>query len=218
MPVAANLIGQRFGRLIARSPAAARKNGKIVWACDCDCGQTTQVPAGALRSGDTTSCGCRRHDGTTITHGATAGAGGEYAKFPASYRTWLAMRRRCSDPKTIGWRNYGGRGIRVCDRWGESYPAFFADMGEPPPGASLDRINPDGNYEPDNCRWATRIDQARNARHVQQVEIGGEKMRIPDACEKYGVNRGSVKALTCKLKMSSADVFFRLLAQKDIAA
>lgn len=158
MPIL-DLTGRRFGRLQALYPdPSVRKNGQVAWWCKCDCGNTALVASHDLRrpnvkgrSWPTHSCGCRAKE---KRHGLS--------KTP-EWMAWKSLRTRVSNPNYRRWDRYGGRGIKVCDRWKSSFQNFLADMGpRPAKGMSIDRVNNDGNYEPSNCRWATQSEQVRN--------------------------------------------------------
>jgi hypothetical protein len=164
--------GQRFGRLIIvrevehyRAP-----NGQLkrVFFCRCDCGaEKPAVLLSSLLSGNTTSCGCLQKDRVSETHITHGHATGRSRSKP--FATWISMRSRCNNPKNKRYYDYGGRGIKVCDRWNESFENFYQDMGDPPSSAhSIDRYpDNDGNYEPGNCRWATLAQQAMNKRSTK---------------------------------------------------
>lgn len=125
-----------------------------VYMCKCKCGKEVVKPIREIVRGRSLSCGCRNVE-NHIKHGLSR---------QLVHRIWKGMKARCLNPKTTHYRHYGGRGITVCDRWMD-FTAFLEDMGEPPtPTHSIDRINNDGNYEPGNCRWATKSEQARNKR------------------------------------------------------
>lgn len=165
--------GQRFGRLtvLGLNHTATSNAGKERrhWLCRCDCGGEIVVAGGSLTAKtNTRSCGCLRRETSRArmrTHGASNGR---------TYKTWLAMRDRCGNVSSRSYPLYGAKGIRVCERWGSSFEAFLSDMGERPAGKSLDRIDPTGNYEPENCRWASPVEQATNRGPVHQIEYGGQ--------------------------------------------
>lgn len=151
-----DLTGRRFGLLIANS-LAAKRGRKTVWLCACDCGNSTTPSSSDLLRGKTKSCGCLR--GAVPRHGAA-----RRGKQIPEYGVWLQMRRRCDLPTHARYSDYGGRGIRVCNRW-ERFEHFIADMGPRPSDAhSIDRIKNDGDYEPGNCKWSTSKEQAANRR------------------------------------------------------
>lgn len=149
--------GQRFGKLVAWEPTGEKRHGQQVWLCRCDCGNVKSVPIGQLREDDTgtKSCGCMlRESGYKLRHGMTG---------TPIHNCWLNMTKRCRLATSPNYRYYGGRGIKVCDRW-LSFENFYADMGNPPfPGAQIDRIDGDGDYTPSNCRWLSAAENNRRA-------------------------------------------------------
>ena len=186
-----NLSGQRFGRLTVLGRVAAPGAHNAMWECRCDCGKLT-VGAGANLGKTKFSCGCLQSETgkrtletnrlkRTDLHGESASL---------EFKTWASLKGRCLNPANPKYPRYGGRGIKVCDRWIDDFQAFLADMGrKPSPLHSIDRIDNDGDYEPSNCHWATIETQTRNRSTTRHVTIGGETLCVRDWASRLGVNR-----------------------------
>ncbi len=167
--------GRRYGRLLAIARVEGSRPPK--WECKCDCGKAVNVDSHKLIKGKIVSCGCHRQELAT-KHGLS--------KTP-EYKVWAEMKGRCSNPKHKAWRHYGGRGIKVCNRW-ESFEGFISDMGRRPSSKhTIDRIDNNRGYEPGNCRWATVREQGRNRRNNCHVTINGETKTVAEWCEHYGI-------------------------------
>ena len=157
-----NLIEKKFGRLIV-----IKKQGKYkkhtLWLCKCDCGKETIVSNQALRTGRTHSCGCLRKELMTV-HGWSR-------KRKRLYSIWINMKARCRDKNRKNYKNYGARGIKVCKEWAESFISFrnWALASSYQDNLTIDRINNDGNYEPDNCQWLTRIENIKKGDHHADI-------------------------------------------------
>lgn len=152
----------RFGRLVTVCEISPDSYGKRRWACKCECGKLVFATSSALSLGKIKSCGCLKFDSPEFqTHGMSR---------QPTYVSWRNMWTRCTNPAYKQYADYGGAGVTVCERW-KSFENFLADMGSRPEEMSLDRINPFGNYEPSNCRWATRLEQSRNTRGRVAIEL-----------------------------------------------
>lgn len=162
-----DLTGRRVGRLTVSRKSERVAKQAVWWECRCECGNEVVVRTVDLTrtKRPTRSCGCLRRDRlseTATTHGMSR---------TPEFNSWSGMIARCSNPNSKSYPRYGGRGITVSPKWRDSFASFYADVGpRPGPGYSLDRIDPDGNYEPGNCRWASTVDQARNKAHNTKVQ------------------------------------------------
>lgn len=175
-----DLTGKRFFYLTAiKREETVERKGKLRWICLCDCGKTVAVITSNLTSGNTKSCGCYHDSGfQNRKHGM---------RKSKEYGIWFAMRARCNKPQNKGYADYGGRGIKVCEKW-SIFEEFYKDMGPRPEGSSLDRIDNDGNYEPENCRWATPKEQSNNQRSSLLIQHMDETMTLKQWCEKLNLS------------------------------
>lgn len=179
-----DLTGQRFGSLVVVSRAENSRQGTAMWLCQCDCGKTTVVRSFLLRKGRTTSCGCQKYAVHT-THGQT---------HTRLYRIWAAMKNRATNPNSPDYTHYGGRGITICSEWLHDFAAFrdwalshgYAD------DLSIDRIDNDKGYSPDNCRWATRKEQDENRRCNHLITYKGETKTLNQWAEQFHIPYGTL--------------------------
>lgn len=187
-----DLSDQCFGKLLVKKRAASYRRpcgqSVIKWICVCDCGNRTIVAGAKLRGGNTASCGClQKENRLKIKLRATTHGHSSNGIRTKEYRAWSQAKSRCYRLKDRGYKNYGARGINMCEKWKKSFEAFIKDMGPCPPGRSLERIDVNGNYEPTNCRWATTLEQHNNRRDNQYVEIAGERLTVAQASRRMGV-------------------------------
>ena len=183
-----DLTGRKFGRLTAIARSKGSTSSGYKWFCVCDCGNETFVLGSNLRHGHVRSCGClvkefhKRDKSWLLKHGMY--------KSP-EYQAYHDMIQRCTNPESQRWDRYGSRGITVCPRWLESFENFYTDMGpRPSKNHSLDRKDNNGNYDPDNCRWATFIEQVNNKSDNRTYDLNGETLTISQIARKYNIPRG----------------------------
>lgn len=173
----------RFGRLVVVR-FLERRRKESYWICQCDCGNTSEIPGGNLGR-TTNSCGCYRREAQsakTKKHGMDG---------TKEYRAWAAMKGRCLNSSHKSFPNYGGRGISVCAQWIDSFETFYRDMGQSKPGDSIERKDSNGNYEPANCLWIPIALQSRNRRGVRLYDFHSESLTIAEIATKIGIPRNT---------------------------
>lgn len=195
-----DLIGQKFERLTVISYSSSDKNGEKKWLCKCDCGKEKIVYGCNLIYNKTKSCGCIHKENTIracTTHGHSSKGNKTH-----EYLAWRSIKDRCYNVNNPQYKDWGGRGIRVCDRWLESFENFFEDMGlKPTSKHSIDRWpNNDGNYEPGNCRWGTIPEQNRGRRSNRWIEFNGKRLVQKDWSILIGVSEHTVSRFIKKGK------------------
>lgn len=172
-------IGKRYGRFVVQFYVGNRK-----WRCVCDCGEIRDIEAASLTTGNSKSCGCYHREVHT-THGLS---------YSPIRNVHMMMLQRCTNPKHDSYKDYGGRGIKVCERWtgSDGLKNFAEDMGERPEGYKLDRIDNNGDYSPENCRWASEAQQQRNTSRNINVQWDGQTMCLKDWAKKLGIGYGTL--------------------------
>ena len=174
MPNFIDLTGQRFSAVVVLERAENSKRNEVMWRCRCDCGKEFITRARSLRSGEVTSCGClgKEHAVAAMKKANTKHGASPHRGYAKLYNTWLRMKGRCSRPTATSYKYYGGRGISVCEEWEKDFVAFrdWALANGYQEGLSIDRIDVNGNYCPENCRWITMSEQQRNKRNTKKRE------------------------------------------------
>lgn len=195
-----NLVGATFGRLTVLSESEPRVYPSMTrtnWLCRCECGVEVEVLGCSLTTGNTLSCGCLQKKLVSlrsITH-AMSGT--------PIYLRWQSMLNRCRNKDAEGYHNYGGRGIDVCDRWLD-FDNFISDMGMPADGLTIERKDNNGNYTPNNCRWATRQEQGVNKRTNRVIEFNGERLCLIDWARRLGIDQASLRERLDKWPLARA--------------
>lgn len=202
-----DITGQRYGRLIAiqRVPNHGRRTA---WLFQCDCGARVELQLENVRAGITSSCGCLRIDVTrarSLTHGHHIGR-----RESRTLKSYTHAKARCFNVNDPKYPQYGGRGITMCPEWAQNFETFLRDMGECPPGRTLDRVNVHGHYEPRNCRWATPAQQARTRTDNVLVIDQGQTMILKDFAARVGVNYKKLSSTMRRLGIDAHEAAGRL--------
>lgn len=205
-----NITGDRYERLVA---VERQTNG--LWLFRCDCGSEIIRSIGQVRCGNTKSCGCLNRDRIVERNTKHGGTQRGKARHPL-YNLWAGMKARCSDPNHIAFKNYGAKGIKVCERWLD-FQNFVEGMGPRPSGTSIDRIKTDGDYEPENCRWATRREQQENTSRNRYLEVHGERLTVSQWARKLGVDQRILNRRRA-LGWSDQDVILKPIGERHASA
>lgn len=181
-----DLTGQRFGMLTAIKLDTERSGKVKYWLCDCDCGSVNHsAQMGHLTcSGRVRSCGCNSNPTGSKSHANIHGMA-----YSREYKTWQSMKERCYSKNAPNYELYGGRGITICDEWLNSFESFFADMGVRPKNCTIDRIDVNGNYCKNNCRWSDDVEQNNNRRNSHLVRHNGETKSVSQWSRDLGLER-----------------------------
>ena len=204
-----NLVGRKFGRLRAVAFNHMDKKGNSYWLCECKCGNSSIVRRGHLLSGDATSCGCKLIDFNKKNHTAH-GMTNE-----SIYKSWYSMKHRCNNPNAANYSGYGGRGITVCDEWNDfdNFYEWSISHGYRP-GLSIDRINNNDGYYPENCRWATSSEQANNKRDTIFVTYNGQTHSIAEWARLFNVVYSTLSRRINRGVMRDFEEYFGLVDSK----
>ena len=194
-----DLTGQKFGRLEVKEFAGKNKWRGSLWSCVCDCGNLTIVEGNHLKNGATKSCGCLHNE--QVAERNTIHGRAKRGSTSREYCSWGNMMGRCYNPNHNYYKDYGGRGIKVCPRW-HKFENFYKDMGDCPEDLTLDRKDNNGDYEPSNCRWATNEEQANNRRDNHWIEYNGETKNVTQWAKHLGIH---VSVLYSRLSRSWSD-------------
>lgn len=193
-------IGVKFGRLTILRYWGTTPKGEEKALCQCECGKQVIDVFSKVKRGDIKSCGCLREERKVeakTTHGMTNSP---------TYKIWTCMRNRCNNPNAANYYLYGGRGIKVCDRWNNSFESFLEDMGEKPIGFSIDRKNPNCDYEPANCRWVSPRQQARNRRNNVFIKYRWKTYIEADFVNEFHISHGSMTEILKTGKFKGEDI------------
>lgn len=195
-----NLVGERFGRLVVIDKAES-KSHHTRWLCLCDCGNKCIVHGTSLKTGNTTSCGCYKKENAQKLYSSVR------QNDKGLYAVWNGIKQRCSNPNNISYHNYGGRGIKMCSQWEQNYEAFYnwAMNSGYKKGLEIDRVDNNGDYCPENCRWVSHYVQANNKRNIKLYTINGVTKSLPQWCREYNQEYYLVRQRVDKLHWSIID-------------
>ena len=218
------LSGQRFGRLVVGIRAPTTKK-HTAWHCTCDCGAELVVKTHHLSCGETKSCGCLKRERARTLHQSVVRKPKPVVVKKArhglsrsrAYNIWVHMRGRCENPNHHAFAYYGGRGITLCERW-SVFENFYADMGEPPPRHTIERMDNDKGYEPGNCRWATRAEQSRNTSRNRRLTHAGVTLTVSQWAARVGINEQTIASRLDDSGWSVADALTRPVSRKSTLA
>ena len=199
-----DISNQRFGKLLVVKKAYYQ-NKKVYWQCLCDCGKITYVHTSNLKCKRIRSCGCLKVE--ELVNRSTK----HNQRHTKLYEVWKTIKQRCLNPKNVSYHNYGGRGITICEEWKNDFMSFYnwSMKNGYKEGLTIDRINNDGNYEPSNCRWTTRLVQNNNTRVNNYITINNETKTLTEWCRFYNANYGKVYRL---YKLKNYDIIKALTA------
>lgn len=205
------MVGERFGRLIVVEECGRDKQGAVKWRCRCDCGNETIVCGYSLRRRNVQSCGCFQSECSRNRHTTHGGF------YTTLYRKWSGMKRRCYYTRGASYRLYGERGITVCDEWKDNFEAFkeWAMANGYCDDLTLDRIDVNGNYCPENCRWITPKEQQNNKRNNYYLTLNGETHTLAEWCEITGLTRATIRGRLEKCKWSVEDALTKPVQKRS---
>lgn len=202
-----DLTGQRFGKLIVSHRDGSNKHGRAIWSCNCDCGKINhKSTSNDLLKGDTTSCGCNHLSGNSNRKHSLCKTKG--------YWIFVSMKERCYNPNSQYYYLYGERGIKICEHWLESVANFYQDMGpKPGPEYSIDRIDNNGDYSPENCRWATSLEQGANKRNNVFLEFNNKRMTIAQWSRELNISKSVIRT-RLKYGWTAEEIFTTPIGEK----